>query len=210
MDFRTAAKLGSLLAKDYTEDIFELLVNYRAISASEVATRLDLHIQTAQDFLEGLVELEILSKEEILEKKRPYFRYILKQDHIALDIDLKQVKRDPSTNNLTRRIRERENAGARFSVARSDAYITSVTIWTGEGREREERKIKLTTPQGRFLYHLPFPKAEPLTIAEVMRKANVETELAPEILDLVQLLEKYKVIEDYSSAAVENTRRNQK
>ncbi len=210
MDFRTAAKLGSLLAKDYAEDIFELLVNYRAISASEVATRLDLHVKTAQDFLEGLVELELLTKEEILEKKRPYFRYILKQEHIALDIDLKQVKRDPSTNNLTQRIRERENAGARFSVARSDDYITSVTIWTGEGREREERKLKLTTPQGRFLFHLPFPKAGALTVVEIMHKAKVETELAPEILDLVQLLEKYHVIEDVSTTTVKNIRRDQK
>ena len=195
MDFRTAAKLGSLLAKDYAEDVFDLLVNYRAISASEVAARLDLHIKTAQDYLEGLVELGILSKEEVLEKKRPYYRYILKQDRISLDLDLTQVKRAPTADNLSLRIRERENAGARFSVARSDDYITSVTIWTGVGRERQERKIKLTAPQGKFLYHLPFPKAEALTVAEIMRKAGVEVELAPEILDLVQLLDKYEVLE---------------
>ena len=195
MDFRTAAQLGSLLAKDYAEGIFELLVNYRAISASEVAARINLHIKTAQDFLEGLAELDILSKEEILEKKRPYYRYILKQEKISFDIDLMQVKRDPSTDNLSQRMRERENAGARFSVARNDDYITSVTIWTGKGREREERKIKLTTPQGRFLYHLPFPNAETLTVAEIMQKASIDETLAPEILDLVQLLEKYAVIE---------------
>lgn len=195
MDFRTAARLGSLLAKDYAEDIFELLVNYQAISASEVATRLDVHIKTAQDFLEGLEELGIVSKEEVLEKKRPYYRYVLKQKRIQIDIDLMEIKREPNTDHLSRLIRERENAGARFSVAHSDDYITSVTIWSGEGREREERKIKLTTPQGKFLYHLPFPKAEPLTVAGIMQKAGLEESLAPEILDLVQLLEKYKVVE---------------
>ena len=196
MDFQTAAKLGSLLAKDYAQDILELLVNYRAISASEVAARIDLHIKTAQDFLEGLTELGILSREDVLEKKRPYYRYILKQERITLDLDLMQVKRDPSKNNLSQRIRERENAGARFSVARSEEAITSVAIWTGSGRDREERKIKLTTPQGKFLYHLPFPKAEALTVTEIMRKAGVEQELAPEIFDLVQLLERYNVIEN--------------
>ena len=195
MDFPIAAKLGSLLAKDYAADIFELLVNYRAISASEVATRLNLHIQTAQDFLEGLAELGILSKEEISEKKRPYYRYILQQERIAFDLDLMQVKRLPTAANLSLRIRERQNAGARFSVARSDDYITSIAIWTGEGRERQERKIKLTTPQGRFLFHLPFPGAAALTIEEIMRKAGVEADLSPEILDLVQLLDKYEVIE---------------
>jgi predicted transcriptional regulator len=196
MDFTTAAKLGSLLAKDYAEGIFELLVNYQAISASEVATRLDLHIKTAQDFLEALAELDILSKEEVLEQKRPYFRYILKQKRILLDIDLMAIKNKPTSDNLSLLIREKENAGARFSVARSDDYITSVTIWTGTGRDRQERKIKLTPPQGKFLYHLPFPKAEPLTVTEIMRKAGLEEILAPEILDLVQLLEKYGVIEN--------------
>lgn len=195
MDFHTAAKYASLLSKDYAEDIFKLLVNYQAISASEVATRLNLHIKTAQDFLEALEQLGVLSREEILEKKRPYFRYSLKQTRLVIDIDLMEAKREPSINSLAEYIREKENAGARFSVARSDDYITSVTIWTGNGREREERKIKLTTLQGRFLYHLPFPKAEPLTVNEIMQKAGIDEKLAPEIIDLVQLLEKYNVIE---------------
>ena len=196
MDFHTAGKYASLLSKDYAEDIFALLVNYQAISASEVATRLDLHIKTAQDFLESLTQLDVVSKEEIFEKKRPYYRYILQQNRIVIDIDLLQVKQEPSHNSLSVRIREKENAGARFAVARSDDYITSVTIWTGDGREREERKIKLTTPQGKFLFHLPFPKAVPLSITEIMQKAGIDPTLAPEIIDLVQLLEKYKVIEN--------------
>ena len=195
MDFRTAAKYGSFLAKAYTEDVFALLVNYQAISATEVASRLNLHIKTAQDFLEALHQLDILSREEVLEKKRPYYRYSLKQTRILIDVDLMQVKQKPAHDILSMLIREKENAGARFSVARHDDYITSVTIWSGNGRDREERKIKLTTPQGRFLYHLPFPKAEPLSVAEIMKKSDVEVTLAPEVLDLVQMLEKYEVIE---------------
>ena len=195
MDFRTAAKYGSLLAKDYAEDVFVLLVNYQAISATEVATRLNLHIKTAQDFLESLAQLGILAKEEILEKKRPYYRYALKQSRIVLDIDLMQVKHEPADSSLSRVIREKENAGARFSFARNNDYITHVTIWSGNGRDREERKFKLTAPQGRFLYHLPFPKAAPLSVAGIMKKAGIEETLAPEILDLVQLLERYEVIE---------------
>ena len=174
MDFHTASKYASLLSKDYAEDLFALLVNYQAISASEVAARLNLHIKTAQDFLEGLEALGIVSKEEVLEKKRPYYRYILQQTRLVIDIDLTQVKQEPSRNSLSLRIRERENAGARFSAARNDDYITSVAIWTGDGREREERKIKLTMPQGKFLYHLPFPKAQPMSVAEIMQKAGVD------------------------------------
>ena len=195
MDFHTASKYAVLLAKDYAEDIFALLVNYQAISASEVATRLDLHIKTAQDFLEGLAQLGVLAKEEILEGKRPYFRYVLQQERILIDIDLGQVRHHPTHNSLSRLIREKENAGARFSLARSGDFITSVTIWSGNGRQRQERKIKLTTLQGRFLYHLPFPKAAPLSIAGIMQKAGIAEDGASEISDLVQILEKYEVIE---------------
>lgn len=63
------------------------------------------------------------------------------------------------------------------------------------GRERSERRIKLTMPQGKFLFHLPFPGAEPLAVTDIMKKADVEESLAPEIMDLVQLLEKSGVIE---------------
>lgn len=195
MNFQTAAKYGSLLSKEYAERVFDLLVNYQAISASELAARLNLHIKTAQDYLEALAELEVLAKEEVIEKKRPFYRYSLKQNRLMIDIDLMQVKRKPGANSLAARIREKENAGARFSLARGGIYISAVTIWTGEGRKKEERRIKLTMPQGRFLYHLPFPKAEALTVDEIMQKAEIEVDLASEILDLVQLLDNYGVIE---------------
>jgi len=195
MDFKTASKLGSLLAKDYAEDIFELLVNYQAISASEVAARLGLHIKTSQDFLESLAELGILSATEVYEKKRPYLRYALIIDKINFEIDLRQIIKKPQLEELSWKVREKENNGARFVVVRSADAINSVSIWMGEGRDRQERNIKLTPPQGKFLFHLPFPKAGPLTIAGIMQKAGIDASLAPEILDLVQLLQKYNVIE---------------
>jgi predicted transcriptional regulator len=195
MEFKTAAKYGAILSKDYAKDVFTLLVNYQAISASEVAARVNLHIKTAQDFLESLEQLGLLSKEEVLEKKRPYFRYSLQQTRIQIDIDLMQVKQEPAKNNMAELIRERENAGARFKVARNGDTINNVTIWSGIGRDRQERRIKLTTPQGKFLFHLPFPNATPLSVEGIMQKSGVDASLAPEILDLVQMLDKYDVIE---------------
>ena len=195
MDFKEAAKLGNYLAKDYAQDFFALLVNYQDISASEAASRLGLHIRTAQDFLEAMATLDILDKQEVYEKKRPYFRYTLKTEHIRMDIDLTQIQQKQTPEDLTRQIREKSDAGANFSLARGGEYISHVSLWTGNGRDRKERKISLTRPQGLFLYHLPFPNADPLSISDIIRKANVDEELAPEILDIVQLLEKYEVIE---------------
>jgi len=195
MAFERASQLGACLSKDYAAEMFRLLVNYQSLSASEAASRLDLHVQTAQTFLETLASLGILDKEESLEKSRPYYRYSLKTNRITLDLDLGSLAVDDSPADLGRRIRERTNAGARFTEARGGNAISSVAVWTGDGRSREERKLTLTEAQGAFLYHLPFPGADPLSVAAIMRKAGVDESRAPEILDIVGRLEDLGVVE---------------
>ncbi len=194
MDFERASQLGACLSKDYAAEMFRLLVNYRSLSASEAASRLDLHVQTAQTFLETLASLGILDKEESLEKSRPYYRYSLKTTRVTLDLDLASLAVD-SPADLGRRVRERKNAGARFTEARGGNAISSVAVWTGDGRSREERKLTLTEAQGAFLYHLPFPGAEPLSVTAIMKKAGVDESRAPEILDIVGRLEDLGVVE---------------
>ena len=94
MNFKEAAKLGSCLSKDYAEDLFRLLATYKSISASEAASRVNIHIKTTQDFLEDLYSLEILGREEVYEGKRPYFRYRLKVKQLSFEVDLDTFLRD--------------------------------------------------------------------------------------------------------------------
>jgi len=195
MEFKRAAKLSSLLSKEYAEELFRLLANYRDISASEAASRLNLHINTAKDFLDGLESLDIVSKREVYEKKRPYFRYRLEALEISIRIDLSSIGKGTAKASPQWRIRESRNPNARFTVGKNNECISSVTIWSGEGREKKERKISLTTPQGEFLYHLPFPDAGFLSISEIMTRSGVDDSLLPEIQDIVELLEKHGVIE---------------
>jgi predicted transcriptional regulator len=195
MDFNTASQISSYLARDYAEDFFRLLVKYQDISASEAASRLGLHIRTAQDFLEGLAELGIIDKEEVHERKRPYFRYTLDRYNLTIELDLTDLTSGAHDGALARLVREAADAKANFAVTRSGDCFSAVTIWEGEGREQQERRINLTTPQGKFLFHLPFPKAKPLTIAEVMEKAELDLEYAAEIEDIVNELERREIIE---------------
>jgi len=196
MKFEEAARFGNYISKSYSKDIFRLLNNYRDISASEAASRLGLHIQTVQDFLEGMTELDILSKKETYERKRPYFRYSLSKKKISFELDLvKELENQDEVSMEKSRIRERKNSGVRFSLARNGQYFSNLTIWIGKGRERSEKKINLTTAQGKFLYNLPFPDGEHLSLNEIRVKAGVEEEQMPEIKDLVEELIHYKVIE---------------
>jgi len=196
MDFRSAAKLGSLISKEYAEEFIKLLLKYKDISASEAASRLNQHIKTAQDFLDGLTELSIVKKEEVYERKRPYYRYTLIKDKISLEIDLTTLHNTgDESDRLKKTIREKVNSGANFTTSGSNPIISSVSVWTGEERDRKERKINLTTSQGRFVYHLPFPNAKFLSISEIMTKAGIEGSLTSEILDIVDMLENFGIIE---------------
>jgi hypothetical protein len=87
------------------------------------------------------------------------------------------------------------NAGARFTVARSDQYISNIVIWAGKGRDRTERRINLSIPQGQFLYHLPFPTAGFQSIGSIMEKAGLGRDNSAEILDIVNALAELGVIE---------------
>ncbi len=197
MDFKDAAKMGSCLSRDYAEDLFRLLVTYTSISASEAASRLNLHIKTIQDFLEDMYDLMILEREEVYEGKRPYFRYSLKAIKISFEIDLEKLagEEEVSDSRLNLKIREIKNANAMFTTSRSNDYISSVVIWMGEGRSRTERKINLSLPQGKFLFHLPFPTAESLSVSEIMRKSCVDDANIAEIIDIIDVLIEYGVIE---------------
>lgn len=195
MKYETAARLGALISKDYAEDFFKLLVNYQDISASEAASRISLHIRTAQDFLDSLTELELVNKTEVFEKKRPYYRYNLVQTKVKLELDLTSFKKENPGEGLSRLLREKKENGANFSISRTGDSFSFVTVWVGEGRERQEHKISLTTPQGKFLFHLPFPQARPMTIADIMEKAQNDKEYSTEIQDVVDELIRLEVIE---------------
>jgi len=196
MDFKKAAILGSYISKDYAEPLFRLLATYKDISASEAASRLSMHIKTVQDFLEAMASLDILEKTEAIESKRPYFRYALKTRNIKMEIDLAPLfKEEKGDTRLQRKIREKKNARTRFTVARNNQYISNISIWIGEGRNRKERKLNLSIPQGRFLYHLPFPSADPVSIHIIMENAGVNGNHLSEILDIVDVLFQYGVIE---------------
>jgi predicted transcriptional regulator len=197
MDFKKAAILGLYISKDYAEGLFRLLATYNDISASEAASRLGIHIKTVQDFMEAMASINILKKTEATESKRPYFRYSLKTRKIQMEIDLDelfQIQNEPK-GKLALKIREMKNAGARFTTSRNNQYISSIVIWRGKGRDQKERKLNLSIPQGKFLYHLPFPSAEFKSISDILKNSEVDRTHTSEILDIIDVLIDFEVIE---------------
>jgi predicted transcriptional regulator len=196
MDFKTTSRLDAIFAKEYAEDFLKLLVIYKNISASEAASRLNLHISTAQDFLEGLNTQGIVTKREVFEKKRPYFRYTLKKKKVTLSIDLETLyDNHVHQEKMKWRIREKKDSGAIFKTFSRSSFISSVHFFFGEGRSRTEKKITLTKNQGQFLFYLPFPTEPFLSVADIVKKADIEESTVPEVLDILDDLLKHNIIE---------------
>lgn len=196
MNFKELSFLCGFIAREYAEDFFRLLVTYKDISASEAASRLDIHIKTAQDFLEGLQRLGICSKKEVLEKKRPYCRYVLEKTKLNVDFDFDRlVKAVAKSDILNWSVRERKNSGAMFKTSRGGGRISAIHFFAGQGRERTERKLNLTKAQGEFMCHLPFPTEALMTVQGIIDKAKVDKSFVPEILDVVEMLAEKNIIE---------------
>lgn len=195
-DFEKIKLFGSAISKEYSKDLLRLLYLYKDISASEAASRMGMHIKTVQEFFDALHETGLLDKREVYESKRPYFRYSFSLDGIELSLNVKElVDLNKSGDTPELLIREKKNANVRFTTARSKLFFSSVSVWIGQGRETTEKKVSLTIPQGRFLFNLPFPNAEFLSVPEIMKKADVSDEHKSEIIDIVHLLTEHGVIE---------------
>ena len=80
-DTTKIALLGSLLSKKYARDLLRLLKVYQDISSSEAASRLNLHVQTVQEFLEGLVEAP--GGEPAIERSIHHVDEFRRTDHLA-------------------------------------------------------------------------------------------------------------------------------
>ena len=68
MDFKRAKILSNYISRDYSQDLFKLLISYNDISASEAASRLNKHVRPIQEFFEAMVVYGIVEKKEVYEK----------------------------------------------------------------------------------------------------------------------------------------------
>ncbi len=195
-EFEKIKLFGSFIAKEYSGELLRLLYLYKDISASEAASRLGMHIKTVQEFFEALSETGVLEKRIAYESKRPYFRYSFNRDKIELTLDVKELVGDEIPAKKSELcIREKKNADVKYTIARNKLFFSTVTVWSGKGRDTIEKKISLTIPQGKFLFNLPFPNAEYEPVNKIMQKAEVGDEHKAEIMDIVNLLIDYRVIE---------------
>jgi predicted DNA-binding protein (UPF0251 family) len=193
--FEDIKLISTLIAREYAEGMFRLLSDYDGISASEAASRLDIHIRTAQDFLESLLSLGLVSKTEVLESRKPFFRYSIAEPKVELNFDLRSLSTKKELNISTGHLLiEKNNEAVSLNYSEKEQRITAITRLSGRGRDKKLRRISLTPVQGKFLYYLPFPTAKPESIDSLMLKAGLPETCLPEIYDIIGILLEFDAI----------------
>lgn len=120
----------------------------------------------------------------------------LQKTKFAIDVEISALYNPKDEDQkLLQKIRERKNAGVTFKVSGSNDFISSVSILVGEGRNERIWTISFIVTQGKFLYHLPFPTAVYMSVSDILKKAGIEESHRVEVLDIVDVLKAYKVIE---------------
>lgn len=196
MDFETVRLTATLLSKPFAHDFMAIIAAYQSVSAAQVASRLGLHIKTAQDFLEQWHQLGYLQRQLVQEGKRPFYRYQLQKNQIEIRFDWQTIAAtDTDEALLDCPLRERKNVDVQFTVAGNKQSIAAITIFSGNGRARTEQRWNLTAAQGQFVFHLPFPTAPMLNSRAILTAGGIGKEYYGEILDLVRQLKHFKVIE---------------
>lgn len=115
---------------------------------------------------------------------------------MTLSIDLETLyDNHDHQEKMKWRIREKKDSGAIFKTFSRSSFISSVHFFFVEGRSRTEKKITLTKNQGQFLFYLPFPTEPFLSVADIVKKADIEESTVPEVLDILDDLLKHNIIE---------------
>lgn len=186
-------KLSLYLSRDYSDQIFHILLTYETVSASELASQLDLHIKTVQDFLEALADLKLLEAEKVVRHKRPYFRYKLIQDSINLNIDLSQVQEKSKLEFEDMTLRMTKLPTVMLNTVKDSAE--SVTLFLKKNRRMHQKKIKFTPIQGKFLKTVPAHNSSAALFTDLLKKAEIEEKHLDEIKEIVQILITNKVLD---------------
>lgn len=191
-------KLASLIGKEHTGRILYILYKTPNKSASRIAKILNIHIATAQSYLEDLEKLDIVKSKIKKQGIKPYKEYFLTKTRISIDIDLNELDaEDQEEQEILRRtkIREKKDLKILYETNQEKSIITRIHFYEDLGRKNIQYSLDLDEVEGKFTWFIPFPSADPQTILEIREKAGIYEFYQQKILNLIEKLEEFGLIE---------------
>jgi len=198
LDHRVLPELG----KEHALAVLEILFIRGSRTASEVARELDIHISTAQAYLETLQNFGILGSGP-RDGRKGLVEYSLINPTLVITVNLASIidAKAKIARGKAAKYRIREKAGAKVSYEWDEPQRKILSINFMErskafGRLNIAKSIQLSEVEGRFLWAMPQSTEAKASVLELAQKAGVDgpLDLIP-VVELVEMLAREKVIE---------------
>ena len=186
------------LAREYSIELLRELHARGWSSASELAREMGIHVATAMRKLAELESLGLLEKRtradgDVTEYHLPKPRVEIVLD---FDTDAKVASRDAWRQAERLVVKERPNRKVLLESDDQARRVRRILLLKVLRRRTEARTIELSEPEGRFLWALPYASEAGRSVAEVCRRAGIESPLQlSRILASVKELERLGILE---------------
>jgi len=189
--------LLDILSREHTPSILIHLLRSPNSTASETAGVLGIHIATAQKYLEALEKAGVVNSRERPSKPRTAREYELVDTTSRLERNIERMAeeeegaggRDPYLGEIM--IREKARSDVAYEWDDEGQRITTIMFFRKGMRRRMEKKVVLTTEEGRFLWCVPFQSESFMSAEEIVEKAGVE--LSP--VKVVEMIGRFRELD---------------
>lgn len=189
-----------VLGKEHCIDVVENLYLREWSTATEIAEELKIHTATAVKYLTELHEIGIVEKRTREGKYKDAFEYRLINPEINLTLNFEKIIAEESKGVIKKagliKVKEQVRDDVNYEWDDEKQKILKINI-IGSGLRRSiKESVELSTLEGRFFWHMPYPSEESISVEQICEKAGIKNALEfKKILNFVDVLKEKGIIE---------------
>ncbi|OQX22062.1 MAG: hypothetical protein BWK75_01740 [Candidatus Altiarchaeales archaeon A3] len=189
-----------VLSKEHCIDVVEILYLNGWLTATEIAEDLKIHIATAVKYLTELHEIGIAEKRTREGKYKDALEYRLINSEINLTLNFEQIIAEESKGVIEKagiiKVKEKVRDDVHYEWDDEKQKILKINIIGAGIRRGIQESIELSTSEGKFLWHTPYPSEEGLSVEQICENAGIKNPVEiKKMLKFVDVLKEKGVIE---------------
>ncbi len=170
-------RVAALLAREKTGEILARLRSRPYLAASELARLEDIHVATAQRYLQELLETDLVGVRRRTGANRPTQEYWLREPHIRIDIDLQGLPglSEDELLGVAKRlgVRDAGNTQIVYDTHPETGILQGILVLSDNPPRLVSRRLGVASSVGRFLSRLPGRQKSHISVWDVMQEAGL-------------------------------------
>jgi len=186
------------LAREYSIELLQELHARGWSSASELAREMGIHVATTMRKLAELETLGLLEKRSRTDSDVIEYRLAKPRVEIVLDFDADEKATARDAWRRAERVLVKEHPNRKVFLESDDQVrrVRRILFLKVLRRRTEARTVELSELEGRFLWALPYASEAGRSVAEICRRAEIESPLQlSRVLEFVKELERLGILE---------------